>query len=355
MIFDAARNAGLTPCGRIHANPAGVPLRAGTSRLRFAPVLAVLAMLGGCAQPAPQIGGMSTARVVTADAAFAVPDPGGPLIATVIETPYANAVQQDILLATSARTPGQNMLRIQFFGPVDSSAGGQSRLRDGYLPIGNVGSEMRTLLPGIAMQRSPFYVQNKYGPFGYAVGRSASGDTCFYGWQRIASTGATQTWVGNKGSIQIRLRVCDQTASERRLLEMMYGFTIKSYFKSQNWNPYGDPSPPPESLGRAGSPVYPVGQTRFETVIPQATPAPRAAAAPPRQPAAAQAEPPQQLPAPIGPTVPPPPGQTRIDAANQAPATVPAPANAGPSSIVAPASNTTLVPPPPCGAANPCR
>jgi hypothetical protein len=68
------------------------------------------------------------------------------------------------------------------------------------------------------MQTSGYYVQNKYGAFGYAVGQTRSGDTCFYGWQRITSTGFTQTWIGNKGSIQVRLRLCDQNASRSECL-----------------------------------------------------------------------------------------------------------------------------------------
>ena len=174
---------------------------------------------------------------------------------------------------------------------------------------------MRQVLPGIRMVRSPYYVQNKYGPFGYAAGRSASGDTCLYGWQRISSTGITQTWVGNKGSIQVRLRLCDQSASEQRLLDVMYGYTITSYFKTRNWNPYGEPAAPDPSLGKLGQPIYPVGVSRFETVTtPPAARPPRRVRSTQRQ-ASTEPLPAPELPVAMGPIVPPPPGSKSADSA----------------------------------------
>lgn len=309
--------------------------------------MSVLA-LGGCAGPAPLVNPSGTTLAPT-QTAFAFPPPGGPAITAVLERRFANATQQDILLSTSAHAPGQNTLRVQIFGPVDTSLAGEGRLRDGYLPIGDVGSEMRQMLPGIRMQRSPYYVQNKYGPFGYAVGRSASGDTCLYGWQRISSTGVTQTWIGNKGSIQVRLRLCDKDAPEQKLLEVMYGYTITSYFKSRNWNPYGEPVAPEPTLGKPGHPIYPVGVSRFETVVPRpSAPDPRTVR--PRPPVQASAAP--ILPKPVGPTVPPPPGANPTGAAPSTPGKQPL------SNVTTNGETITIVPPPPCaqtGASTDCQ
>ncbi len=305
--------------------------------------------IGGCAQPPPLMRSTGTS-LVAAETAFALPAPGGPAVTAVLERRFANATQQDILLSTSAHTPGQNMLRVQIFGPVDTAAAGESRLREGYLPLSNIGSEIRQALPGIRMQTSPYYVQNKYGPFGYAAGRSASGDTCLYGWQRISSTGVTQTWIGNKGSIQVRLRICDQNAPEQKLLDVMYGYTITSYFKTGNWNPYGEPPPPEASLGKPGQPIYPVGVSRFETVTtpPAATQQPRRTAHAPRQ---VLAEPQPTLPAPVGPTVPPPPGTAPIARASGQPAVAPITE----SSKAAGTGTVPIVPPPPCAATDGSR
>ena len=58
---------------------------------------------------------------------------------------------------------------------------------------------MRKAFPGVSMGRSPFYVQSRYGPFGYAAGRAASGDIFIYAWQRIQAAGQT-TLIRNRGS-----------------------------------------------------------------------------------------------------------------------------------------------------------
>ena len=131
--------------------------------------LILISSLAGCAAGgAPQI--LVSTRTVDTSQAFALPPPGGPSIVSVIERPYNNAVQQEILLATSARTPGQNVLRVQFFGPVKANLSGGDKLRDSQLGVTDISREMRGTLPGIAMHRSPNYVQNRYGPFGYRVG-----------------------------------------------------------------------------------------------------------------------------------------------------------------------------------------
>jgi len=282
-------------------------------------------------------------RMVPNEQAFALPEIGGPAVTAVLEKRYANATEQDVLLATSAVTPGQNMLRIQIFGPVDTTLASQDTLRAGYLVAKNTGAEMRDLIPGVRMQTSGYYVQNEYGPFGYAVGRTTSGDTCLYAWQRITSTGFKQTWIGNKGSIQVRLRLCDQNASEQRLLQSMYGYTINASFKDQNWNPYGEPLPPDEALGRPGAPMYPVSASRFETVTePIAEPPPLRQSGARRQAAAVPAQVPVQLPAPVGPIVPPPPGDELASSSASGARIMQSPASTVPSGAA------PLVPPPPC-------
>ncbi|CAM5541240.1 hypothetical protein MAUB1S_09039 [Mycolicibacterium aubagnense] len=297
-------------------------------------------LLAGCAQQT-QVGSLSDTQMVSAEKAFAYPGPGGPAITGIIERQYANALQQEIALSTSAHSPGQNMLRVQLFGPVDRKVAGQTELRAGFLPPSNIGTEMRQLFPGVRMARSPYYVQNRYGPFGYAVGRSSSGDTCLYAWQRLTSTGSTQTLIGNKGSIQIRLRLCDQALPEERLLQTMYDFTISSYFRSSGWNPYGAVNAPDASLGKSGAPVYPTASEKFATVTtPPVREAPsrvvrsrHVAPAPQRVPA---------LPEPTGPIVPPPPGAPTSQGATRLPtAQVRQVPTASQPAVIVP-------PPPPC-------
>lgn len=302
-----------------------------------AAVLVTGLLTAGCASQ-PQIETTSSTRIRPAQDAFVYPGPGGPGVVSVLERHYANATEQQIALATSSHVSGQNMLRVQLFGPTDSMAAGQTRLREGYLPVANINTELRQLFPGVQMSRSPYYVQNRYGPFGYAVGRSGSGDTCLYGWQRLTSTGSTQTLIGNKGSIQIRLRYCDQSLSEARLLQAMYDYTISAHFTSSGWNPYGEPNAPDVSLGKSGAPRYPVGSLEFATVT---SPTARTAPARPRtSPRQVSTQAPAAKAEPVGPVVPAPPGSS-------APSSVARPSEAGQSAKRSDMPAVT-VPPPPC-------
>lgn len=268
----------------------------------------LLILLTGCAQPETRLGHSSLARGVSAQEALALPPPGTSSVVGVVERRYSNAIQHDIALTTNASVPGQNLLRVQMFGPVGGD-GGETALVDRRLQESDLRREMRDQLPGIAMQRSPLYVQNSYGPFGYAIGTSGS-DRCLYAWQRIAGT-RTQAPFLNTGSVQVRLRVCETWASEQGLLAFMYGYTINASFLGESWNPYGAPSAADPRLGNTGQPIVasvPRGYDDMLDPLPPAPPAPTARRAAPAAPAA-----PPVLPAPIpgAPIVPPPPAQTQ--------------------------------------------
>ncbi|MEK1890123.1 MAG: cellulose biosynthesis protein BcsN [Phyllobacterium sp.] len=278
--------------------------------LKQASCLTVLLLVGGCASGGPpQI--LASTRTVDAQQAYALPPPGGPSIVSVIERSYNNAVQQEILLATSAHTPGQNVLRVQFFGPVRANLSGGDTLRDRQLGTTNIDRELRGTLPGVPMRRSPNYVQNRYGPFGFASGRSRSGDTCIYAWQRIRPPESQSRWFTGRGSIQVRLRLCDSRLTEEQLLAFMYGFTINAAFNDYSWNPYGEPAGAPENLGRPGANIYPAGPGMPPSTSLMPPPAPQPAAVQPQRRVRAPATPAVQTrpvrPAPIGPLVPPPP------------------------------------------------
>jgi hypothetical protein len=250
-----------------------------------------------------------------------------------VERRYANATEQNIALATSASTHGQNLLRVQIFGPVDRVLAGESSLSNDPLPVDDIDEEIDDLLPGVRMTRSLYYAQNRYGPFGYAVGRGAGRDLCLYAWQRIASSSASA--FGRQGTIQIRLRLCEAGASEEKLLSVMYGLSINAFFKSDVWNPYGKPPPPPDSLGRLGDEIRPVDYRGFARVLPSPAATRPGTATEPVRPA----EPAPRAPLPTAPSsarviVPPPPGSEASRNSESPP--VPA----------APA--VPVVPPPPC-------
>lgn len=248
------------------------------------------------------------ATTVSNDQAFALPPPGGPAIVNVIEHHFNNAVRQDIFLFTSASTPGQNVLRISLFGPVGLGYDDQKDMSYTAIRDSDIAREMRRELPGVALARSPYYVQNNYGPFGYATGKSRAGDTCLYAWQQIRSNANSQSTFQNRGTIQVRLRLCDAHSTEQQLLSVMYRYTVTGTFPAPGWNPYDAPPKVDASLGGTESPIYPGMPSSNPSQLPPALQPPMATAIS-RQaittpaPSASQQRPIAAAP-PTGPTVP---------------------------------------------------
>ncbi|HZH10754.1 MAG TPA: cellulose biosynthesis protein BcsN [Microvirga sp.] len=217
----------------------------------------VLALLAAACTTRSELGYATLMNEVPATRAIIVPPPGGPSIVAVLQRNFRNGVSQEIALSTASLTPGQNA----FYVSLASGTSPQSEIDDVLnlppLTQDRIQKEMEERLPGIEMQTSLVYVQNKYGPFGFATGRSASGDVCLYAWQRIEPNEPAILVPG--GVISIRLRLCDAAATQEQLLRSMYGFTIAAYYLSGAWNPYGSPPPAPAQLGEIDAPIYPLG------------------------------------------------------------------------------------------------
>jgi hypothetical protein len=307
-----------------------------------AAVLCVLA--AGCASSSGLIRHSTSATVAVTDA-LVIPAPGGPAVIAVVERPYANAIRQEIALSSNGRTPGQNSFTVTAFGPTDSTISNQ--LPNPPLLMSDISREMIEAFPGVAMQPASAYVQNKYGPFGYAIGEAGGGELCFYGWQRLRAPDFSSTVFSGQGTLSIRLRLCDRGASEETLLGVMYGYTITASFDSASWDPYGMPVGPDEALGRVGAPTYPLGAGGFVTVVddsPQG-PAPVAAARP--APAAATRAPAELARPPlVDVVVPPPPAVPAGEDATRTPAPATRAAEPAPPGGPPPAGRA-LVPPPP--------
>jgi len=300
-------------------------MRSAVSRMRFPAIVVVGVLLAACGQTTNvQRSAVNEVREPTQ--AMALPPPGGPAVISVIERRYSNAVQQDIILSTSAATPGHNTLRIQIFGSVGED-GGDTALVERHLSNSEVAREMRELLPGVPMRRSDLYAQNSYGPFGYAIGRSSANDLCIFAWQRIRATRSDATFI-NRGAIQVRLRLCEAKVSEQDLLAVMYGYTINASIGGISWNPYGVVPPADPRLGNTGQPIHPLtasGPAMITSTVPveeaprpAVRPRPRAAAEPaPAAPAVVR----QPLPD-NAPIVPPPPSAGFLPAPAAGPAPI---------------------------------
>jgi hypothetical protein len=249
---------GMTPEVRVQQGGRRTSLSRALRALAILPVLAA----GACTTRS-EIGFATLMNEVPATQAIIVPPPGGPSIVAVLQRSYQNGISQEIALSTASLTAGQNAFHVS----LATGRRGLSEIDDVLsLPTSitpdRIAGEMEERLPGIEMQTSLVYVQNKYGPFGFATGRSANGDTCLYAWQRIEPDEAA-VFV-HDGVISVRLRLCDAAATQQQLLRSMYAFTISAYYMSGSWNPYGSPPAPPAQLGQIDAPIYPLGMGTAE-------------------------------------------------------------------------------------------
>lgn len=216
-------------------------------------------LAGGCvtARGGPPVVATMTIEVPAVEA-LVLPEPGGPRVIGVIETRFANALQQEVMLGTDAATPGQNAFHVTFFGPVEGRTGPENIKNDTFLADDALAEEMERALPGVDMRPSTYFVQNRYGPFGYALGHGQGRDLCLYAWQRIQGQDRVNVMTGDRGVLSVRLRFCQSGASEASLLRIMYRYTINGYFLPRSWQPYGRPLPASPELGRIGGPIiYP--------------------------------------------------------------------------------------------------
>lgn len=257
----------------------------------------VALMLSGCNNP----GGIRSSgapKMLPPEEALIFPPPGGPEVINVISRTYSNAVQQEVILRSDARTPGQNYLKIELFGPQRAEDTGKDGLSSGSLRPSSISREIRSAFPGAQLSPSAEYLQNAYGAFSYASGRGAGEDSCLYAWQHIRSPEDMRQGFKNLGRINVTLRLCQSGVTTRDLLSVMYNYTITGSYDAEGWNPYGTAQKPPEGLGRSGNPIYPVTATEFPMQPGMQTPVPRQVQAAP--PIARRASlPAQPAPAPI--------------------------------------------------------
>jgi hypothetical protein len=223
------------------------------------PVVVAISSISGCAGTT-KLETASLQHQISAEDAFVMPAPGGPSIVSVLQKGFANGVEQTVFLATEARVPGQNRFRVRIAGSQDNSRDTTTSLDTMRIAMSNPYGDGRAAIPGVALRRSPYFVKNRYGPFGYMMGRSGS-DLCMYAWQEIRAAPAL---VGKRGLVDVRLRLCRTGATEPQLLSVMYGYTINGYLPQAVWDPYGEPDSPPPTLAKPGEEVFPEADTGYQ-------------------------------------------------------------------------------------------
>ena len=239
--------------------------------LKHLPAAAAFLLLAACSTQS-ELRFSAQMSEVPATRAVILPPPGGPSVVAVVERKYQNGVSQEIALSTASATPGQNAIYVSMVNDFETLSEIDDTLRVRRITPEVIQNEMDDRLAGVDMRISLFYAQNKYGPFGFATGRSSVGDLCLYAWQQIEPT--TPAILTPGGAISVRLRLCDADATEEQLLRTMYAFTIVAHFASPDWNPYGDPPAVSPSLGEMDAPINPLASGQFGSTPPVRAPAP---------------------------------------------------------------------------------
>jgi hypothetical protein len=252
-----------------------VPRGSLPARLRRYCALALAGLgLAGCVTAEPRI--MTVRSEIAPVESFARLPAGGPAIVTVLEKRYRDAIVRESILATNSRVSGQNFLTVTLYGPVGYVTVDDNALGEDSIQPTQILREFGWYVYGIPMKTSLIYVQNKYGPFGFATGVARTGDRCLYAWQHIERPQFVKA-----GAISVRLRLCSAKATEQELLSVMYKFDIVGYLPSPLWNPYGKPPRVAADLGNLSAPVEP--QLPVTTVVAPA-PVQRVVIREPRQP-----------------------------------------------------------------------
>jgi len=223
--------------------------------------------LSGCSNSA-KVTPLSSSTLPPTEQAFVTPPPGSFAVLGILQKEYANGVEQDITLSNSSKTPGQNLLRVQVIGAKTNAPKNIGSLSDAIPDDEKISREISELLPGMRVQRAPYLLQNTFGPFSYAAGRSAAGDICLYAWQRLGQPISQKTIFAPRGALQIRLRLCDPHKSEFELLQTMYGLSINVAVIDPMWDPYLKPGSPPAAWGKSGQSIAPQSLEGFTGVVP---------------------------------------------------------------------------------------
>jgi hypothetical protein len=213
----------------------GVPERQAPGAVLCAATAALMiAIVGGCAAPRTILAN-TTEREVPVGHAFVSLGPGAPAIQSVVERPYQNATRQTVLLATRGNTPGENSLRVDVIGVTNSDINHEATLPDAPLKEADLISEAQDALPTVPLRTSLTYLQNRYGPFGYAVGRSTQGDECIYAWQRLATPDRDLSLINSRDTLSLRLRLCEPNTSEAKLVATMMKLNVSVALSDGAW------------------------------------------------------------------------------------------------------------------------
>lgn len=147
-------------------------------------------------------------------------------VESVRQSSKPDHIFQTVLYPNSGYGDGENKLSVSIAPPSSGASYYQAPSRREII------NEMRTELPGVAMQVSTAVGQNLQGQFGYAIGQRATGGSCIFAWQTATDVSRTDNvGVGrlmrNRYAAKVRLRYCHLTMSEQGLVSLMSGMRVR--------------------------------------------------------------------------------------------------------------------------------
>lgn len=154
-----------------------------------------------------------------------LPAIAGP-VAGIRQSSSRDKVAQVILYPDSGYGEGENALEVTVTSTtLDARYFQAPTLRDLQL-------ELRRRFPDVAMKIVQVPDENLAGIFGYAIGRSATGGQCIYGWQtvRAASRNDKQglaRFQATDFAAKVRLRYCSRSLPETALVSLMRGLRLR--------------------------------------------------------------------------------------------------------------------------------
>lgn len=196
--------------------------------------LAGAGFLGGCAND-----GLATSDVAPVshrapqpqDALASLPDKAGTVVG-ISEKHYENGIEQTLVLAGDAATPGENTLLVGVRKRRPENYGADRMLELKKPEQRDIAQELRQRFPGIAMRISGRIGRNPYGHFGYASGTGKTGAQCFYAWQWIDGRTGQGSLFGldrlrQSQDLSLRVRLCRKDLSEDRFVATLEALRLR--------------------------------------------------------------------------------------------------------------------------------
>ena len=196
--------------------------------------LVIAGFLGGCANDGlatSDVAPVSYRAPLPQDALVSLPEKAGTVVG-ISEKHYENGIEQTVILAGDATTPGENTLLVGMRKRRPENYGADRMLELKKPEQRDIVQELRQGFPGVTMHISGRIGANTYGHFGYASGTGKSGTQCFYAWQWIDGRTGQGSLFGfdrlrQSQDLSLRVRMCRKDLTEDRFVTTLEALRLR--------------------------------------------------------------------------------------------------------------------------------